>query len=153
MKKYVYAISLMALLFASALVVSAQTDQANPFIGTWHLNVAKSKVSPGPGPKSETVTVAPDGKTTVEEVGPQGKSFSWSFTPSGDAVVPIEGMENSTVSEKRSGNTVDHVWKVRGRNTKGHGVISKSGKTMTYTQTGTDEQGRPVHNVLIFERQ
>ncbi|MDQ2713237.1 MAG: hypothetical protein M3Y24_13580 [Acidobacteriota bacterium] len=153
MKKYAYVTSLLAILFAPAVVLTAQTDQAGPFIGTWQLNVAKSKYSPGPAPKSQTVTVAPEGKTTVEEVDAQDKNVTWSFTPSGDTAVPIEGLENSTVTEKRSGNTVDHVWKIQGGNTKGHGVISKSGKTMTYTMTGTDGQGRPVHNVSIFEKQ
>jgi hypothetical protein len=39
---------------------SAQTAQNDRFVGTWKLNVAKSKFSPGPPPKSATVTIAPD---------------------------------------------------------------------------------------------
>jgi hypothetical protein len=35
----------------------------------------------------------------------------------------------------------------------GHGVVSKDGKRMTYTMNGTDDQGKPVHNVLIFEKE
>jgi len=31
--------------------------QSNPLVGTWKLNVAKSKFDPGPGPKSMTRTV------------------------------------------------------------------------------------------------
>src|SRR5206468_9755246 len=33
----------------------------NPFLGTWKLDVAKSKFSPGPGPKELTVRLEQDG--------------------------------------------------------------------------------------------
>lgn len=153
MKKYAYGISLMAALFASALLLTAQTDQNSPFTGTWKLNVAKSKFSPEPGPKSETVTIAADGKVSVEEVMADDKTVNWSFTPSGDTAVPIEGLENATVVSKETGNTVDHTWKIGSGTEKGHGVISKNGKTMRYTMTGTNAQGQPVHTVAIFEKQ
>jgi len=32
-------------------------------------------------------------------------------------------------------------------------VVSKNGKTMTYTLTGTDPDGKTVHNAEIFEKQ
>jgi hypothetical protein len=153
MKKYAYGISLVAALFASAFVLAAQSDQSNPFTGTWKLNVAKSKFSPGPGPKSETVTIAPDGKVSVEEVTSDDKTVNWSYTPSGDSAVPIEGLENATVVSKQSGNTVDHTWKFGTGTETGHGVVAKNGKTMKYTMTGTNAQGQPVHTVLIFEKQ
>lgn len=152
MRKYAYGISFLALLFASAVILAAQTDQANPFTGTWKLNVAKSKFSPGPAPKSETVTIA-DGKVSVEEVTADDKTVNWSYAPSGDTAVPIEGMENSTVIEKRSGNKVDHTWKMGSGAETGHGVVSKNGKTMKYTLTGTNAQGQQVHTVAIFDKQ
>ncbi len=37
------------------MLVSAQS--ANPAAGTWQLNVAKSKYSPGPAPKSSTIKI------------------------------------------------------------------------------------------------
>jgi hypothetical protein len=33
----------------------------NPFLGTWKVDVAKSRFSPGPGPKELTVTLEQDG--------------------------------------------------------------------------------------------
>lgn len=153
MRKCVYTISLLTVLFASAVVLAAQTNQNNPFTGTWKLNVAKSKFDPAPGPKSETVTIAPDGKVSVEEVTPDGQTVNWSFTPSGDTAVPIEGMENATVVSKQSGNTVDHTWKIGSGTETGHGVVFKSGKTMKYTMTGTNAQGQEVHTIAIFEKQ
>jgi hypothetical protein len=32
-------------------------------------------------------------------------------------------------------------------------VISKNGKTMKYTMSGTNAEGQQVHNVYIFEKQ
>lgn len=153
MKKYVYGISLLAALFASAVLLAAQGGQNSPFTGTWKLNVAKSKFDPAPGPKSETVTIAADGKVSVEEATADGQTVNWSFTPSGDTAVPIEGMENATVVSKESGNTVDHTWKIGSGNETGHGVVSKNGKIMKYTMTGTNAQGQPVHTIAIFEKQ
>jgi len=152
-KKYLYVTSLAAALLASAAIAAAQGDQNSPFTGTWKLNVAKSRFKPGPAPKSETVTIAQEGKVSVETVDAQDKTVDWSYTPSGDEAVPIEGMENSTVMSKTSGNTVEHTWKMNSQNSTGHGVVSKDGKRMTYTLTGTNAQGQHEHNVMIFEKE
>jgi hypothetical protein len=147
------ALSLL-LLFASAMIlVAQQASEANPFAGTWKLNVAKSKFKPGPAPKSTTVTIAQDGKTTVEEVSADGKNTSWSFTPSGDSAVPIQGLDNSTVIAKRTGNVEELTWNFDGVKVKGRSVVSSNGKTVTYTATGTDKEGHPLHNIELFERQ
>ena len=50
--------------------------QTDTFIGTWKLNLAKSKYSPGPPPKSQTATydAAGDGvKVTVKGTNGQGQ--------------------------------------------------------------------------------
>src|SRR5689334_22555652 len=152
MRKCAYAIWLAAALLAS-VVLAAQADQNNPFTGTWKLNVAKSKISPGPAPKSETVMIAPDRRVSVETVDADGKTINWSYNPAENTAVPIEGMENSTVMEKLSGNTVDHTWKMGNGTETGHGVVSKNRKTMKYTLSGTNSQGQTVHGVYIFEKQ
>ena len=57
---------------AAALALSAAT----PHLGTWKLNTAKSKFSPGPGPKSRTMVVSQDGDWTVQKadgVNAEGK--------------------------------------------------------------------------------
>ena len=152
MRKCAYAIWLAVALLAS-VVLAAQADQNSLFTGTWKLNVAKSKISPGPAPKSETVTIVPGKKVSVETVNADGNTVSWSYNPAENTAVPIEGMENSTVMEKLSGNTVDHTWKMGNGTETGHGVVSKNGKTMKYTMTGTNAQGQKVHSVYIFEKQ
>jgi len=60
----------------SAAVVAAPA--ADPVIGTWQLNVAKSKFSPGPAPKSETRTYAATDQGTAmtwKRVGADGKEI------------------------------------------------------------------------------
>jgi erythromycin esterase-like protein len=68
---------------------------------------------------------------------------------------PIVGLgENSTLVEKRiDGRHVEHTWKVGFGTQTGKSVLSKNGKNMTYTLTGTGPDGKPVHNVEIFEKQ
>jgi hypothetical protein len=62
-------------------------------------------------------------------------------------------MENSSVIEKRNGNTVEHTWKLNSSNYTGKGVLSKNGRVMTYTLDGTNQQGQHEHDVLIYEKQ
>jgi len=57
--KYVLKVVAVAVL-AVVGAVAAQA-QSNPIVGTWKLNTAKSKYSPGPMPKSLTRTVTADG--------------------------------------------------------------------------------------------
>lgn len=145
----------LAMLIVLALATSlALVGADSQFTGTWKLNVAKSKFSPGPAPKSETVTIQPDEKVIVEGVDAAGQPISWSFTPKGDAPSTITGLPNSSVIAKRiDDRNVEHTWKINGGSTTGHGVLSKNGKTMKYTMTGAGPKGEPIHNVEIFERQ
>jgi len=144
---------------AGAFALAAQNTQAGQaaqndrFIGTWKLNVAKSKFSPGPAPTSVTVTIAPD-KVSVQEVHADGKTEDWSYTPSASGSATITGMENSSVTEKRiNDRTMEHTWKMGNSTMQGKGVLSKDGKKMTYTLTGTTQDGKPIHNIEIYEKQ
>jgi hypothetical protein len=153
MRTHARVIPAIAIFFASATILAAQAMESGPFVGTWKLNLAKSKFKPGPAPKSQTVTIAPKGEFTVQEVLSEGTSRTWSFTPSGDSAVPVEGLENTTVLHKRSGHVTEDSWNSKdGAKSKGRGVLSRDGNTVTYTQTGTDKDGRPFHNVTVYER-
>jgi len=151
MRKPFAMLAILALVCAALPVLAAQ----DAYIGTWKLNVAKSKFSPGPPPKSSVVTIEEGGKVSVESIGASGENAKWGYTavPNGEAA--ITGMEGATVSEKRvDDRTVEHVWNF-GEHGKmnGRGVLSKNGKTLTYTLTGTNGQGTNVSNVEIYEKQ
>ena len=146
-----------AVALALPIGVVCQTTQTNSFAGIWKLNVAKSKFNPGPAPKSETVTIPADtGKVEVHEVSADDKDIRWSYpvplTPG--ATVPVDGIDGATVSGKNTGDHVsDQTWKFPDFTGTGHGVLSNDGKVIRYTLTGTNPEGKPVHNVLIYEKQ
>ena len=84
--KYFRLVSITLLALCAACAQSAK----DPFIGTWKLNAAKSKFNPGPGPKSQTVTIGADGKVTVESVQ-TGGTETWSYTYVDGQEAPITG--------------------------------------------------------------
>jgi len=69
-------LNLAAALVAGAVFAVSLTAQATyPLIGTWKLNVARSKYTPGPVPKSQTVKFESSGqgvKVTVDGVNANG---------------------------------------------------------------------------------
>jgi hypothetical protein len=138
----------LGLLVLGALTLMAAGD---PFIGTWKLDVAKSKYSPGPGLQSQTVTIGAD-KVEVSGVDDKGQAANWSY-PVGPGPVMITGVPDASVIETRKGNTMEHTWKWGKAREKGHGVISKDGKTMTYTLTGTNAEGKKVNDKSVYEKQ
>ena len=52
----------LAGILALGLTLSVNAQAPQGLIGTWKLNVAKSKFSPGPAPKSMTITYLPPEK-------------------------------------------------------------------------------------------
>src|SRR5262249_55144912 len=144
-----------ALLAASSVALAADN-----WLGTWKLNLAKSKYSPGPAPKSLTLKfeATPDGtKLTVQSVDAEGKATQGGFVSKFDGKeVPATGNPNAdTVSPKRSDdNSFDNVWKKDGKVTiTARVVVAKDGKTLNITQTGTNAKGETVNNALVCDRQ
>jgi hypothetical protein len=82
---------------------------ANPFVGTWKLNVAKSKFSPGPPLQSQTVTIGADNKVEVSGTDSEGQAVNWSYTAT-PGTATITGLPDASVMETRKGNTLDHTW-------------------------------------------
>jgi hypothetical protein len=152
------AVGLALVLGPTVLDVSAQgTD---PRIGTWKLNVAKSKYSPGPIPKSLTVKVEPAGqgeKVTAEFENADGSRTTTQYTAPFDGKdYPLTGSPiANTVSLKRiDTRTTERTDKKDGKVAQTlRRVVSTDGKTMTVTTKGTNAQGKAVNNVGVFERQ
>ena len=142
-------LAILPIVFACALTLSAQSS--NPFEGKWVFNAEKSIFSPGPFPKSETLTFAGD-TMTVEGVGPQGQPFVFSFTSVPGKAVPVNGGHDLTVETKQSGNTLVHMWSDHSGTSYGSGEISTDGKTMRYVLIGT-RWGNHVYEVSVFDKQ
>ena len=141
-------------------IVSLFAQAADPRIGTWKLNAAKSKYDPGPPPQSLTVKVEPAGqgeKVTAEFVNADGSRTTTVYTANFDGKdSPLTGSQlANTVALKR----VDARTTVRTDKKDGKvvqtltRVVAPDGKTMTVTVKGTNAQGQPVNNVIVFDKQ
>jgi hypothetical protein len=146
-----------AAILALAVLATAQTK--DPFVGTWSLNVAKSKFDPGPGPKSSTSTYEPAGKgykVTVKSEPATGAPTQWSYTTDLDGKdSPMTGNMNAdAIAVKRvDANTLEAVTKKGGKElSKQKRVVSGDGKTLTLTVTGMNAQGQKVNNVMVYDK-
>ena len=75
MQRLLRATALVMIVIAAAAVELA-AQGADPLVGKWQLNVAKSKYTPGPAPKSETrtyVVAGQDIKASSQGVDGTGK--------------------------------------------------------------------------------
>jgi len=141
-------------------VTTATLWAADPFVGTWKLNLAKSKYSPGPPPKNLTITYAATEngiKATTEGVNAEGKPVASTYAATYDGKeTPVTGTgPYDTIALKRiDPNTVELTTKKDGKVvSKGKRVVSKDGKVMTVTSKGTNAKGEPTDNVAVYDRQ
>jgi hypothetical protein len=160
MKRNFVCASLMTLLLAAACPLLAQS---NTDVGVWKLNVAKSKYVPGPGPRSQTRTVVPQGngwKVTIEGISATGKTINYSYTTNYDGQdSPLSGMGfpsgADTIAIRRvDADTTTQTDKKDGRViTQGTRVVSKDGKVETIHARGKDPDGKPINNLVVYEKQ
>jgi hypothetical protein len=158
MRKNLLMVSLAA---CCAFVLSSSVAlAAENWLGTWKLNVAKSKYSPGPGPKSLTIKLeaTADGiKLTSDGVNSEGKPTHGEYVSKFDGKdVPWEGNPDAdtAAAKKIDDNSYENIWKKDGKTTiSAKVVVSKDGKTINTTQSGTDSKGRTVKNTLVWDRQ
>ena len=151
------AITLLAVVGSSTL-----RAQDNPLVGTWKLDVTKSKFDPGPAPKSLTRTVEAQGdgvKYTFEGVAGDGSPIAYSFSvqfdgkdnpisgsiPSGaDTIAATRTDSNHFVATLKKGGKVIGTSKV---------TVSTNGKVTTVDSTGTTATGEKTHDVQVFDKQ
>ena len=152
------AVVLGAVLGADIERLSAQAS--DPRIGTWKLNVAKSKYTPGPPPQSQMLKIEPSGqgeKVTSEVVAADGASTTTVYTANFDGKdYPLTGSPMADmVSLKRiDARTTERTDKKGGTVAQTiRRVVSADGKTMNVTVKGKNAQGQEVSNVVVFEKQ
>ena len=151
----------LALAAVLAVAVTARGQTADPAVGTWKLNLAKSTYSPGPPPKSPTVRkleASPGGffKAVADGVDAQGKPTHNEITFKYDGKdYALKGAASPTTrAYTLKGNTIKFVTKVDGQVTTTVNItFSADGKTETGITTGKDAQGRAVKNVAVWDRQ
>jgi hypothetical protein len=149
--------------FVLGLVSSVSTvalAKPDPFEGTWILNLDRSKFTPGPGPKNQTViiTAADLGlKVTVTGTNGQGQPIGINYTANFDGKdYPVSGSANyDTITQKRvNTHTIESASKKAGKVVqRATNVVSPDGKTRTFTADGTNSKGQKVHSVSIYDKQ
>lgn len=148
-------------LICGTLALSAGLWAADPLVGTWKLNLEKSKYGTRPAPKSATVTWAEEGGTfhyTSKGVGPDGQPTLTeipSFKFDGKEY-PIKGNQTvDMVSFKRPDpqhleSTGKKGGKVASTN---KSALSADGKTLTTVWQGTDAAGKPQTWTTVLDKQ
>jgi hypothetical protein len=133
--------------------------------GHWTLNLAKCQFKTSAAPKTQIVTIVPDGKdgvkVTADVVRANGAKAAFAYagqydgkeyprTETGDGAV-----SGQTVTLKRIDNhTVERITYLKNKKLViEKWEISRDGKTRTVTQSGVGPDGKPVDNVLVYEKQ
>ena len=145
----------------SALALAGVTHAADREVGTWKINLAKSKYSPPElAPKSAVVKIesVENGiKVIVDTVDSTGKSVHYDYSVKYDGKdYPVKGDLNrdATAAKKIDDDTLEQVSKKDGKvTTTNRIVVSRDGMSRTQTTTGTDARGRTIDNVVFWDRQ
>ncbi len=150
---------IMAIALLSTLFLGATAFAADAVVGTWKLNVAKSKFS-GTPPKNATRVYATsaDGTSLDQKIVSadnkemsmhvtikyDGKDYPVTGNPDGDSIAAkVIDAHTTDFTIKKAGKVVGTV----------HRVVSADGKTLTVNNKGTHSDGKPYDDTLVFDKQ
>ena len=146
----------LAVLF---LAVTTALFAADPFVGTWKVNPAKSKFKTGAGPKEQTVTIADsDGNLdiTVKGTAADGKPVSTHITipASGGKGKVIESPYEAVSGKRLSVNERETTYNDGGKVVyTTRAKLSKDGKTLTVHSKGKNPAGKIVDGIVTYDKQ
>jgi hypothetical protein len=155
-------VGLTSFCLAATALLGIGIAEDNPLIGSWKLNLEKSKYSPGPAPRSLTLNFVADGANltnTAEGIDAQGKATKSVFAHIYDGkphptTGVAGGLYDSSTYTRIDAHTVNFVRSKDGKTVQtGSIVLSADGKTLTVTTEGTGPDGQPIHNVAVYEKQ
>jgi hypothetical protein len=154
---------LFAKLLLGLAILTAAAFGADSSLGTWKLNVAKSKFTPAPFPYKNLTLVreaaAGGVKLTVTGARADGSAVNSTWTAKYDgtpAKVTGAGVPFDTTTTKQiDANTFTSEWTKAGTpyHTSVKTTISKDGKTLTSISEGTGADGKPISSKLVYEKQ
>jgi len=149
----------IGLTLAFCFLGAAACLAADPQIGTWKLNEAKSKITPGTLKNTQVVCSSMFGQMKVKSDGvdANGKPIhvEWSGKFDGKDY-PVSGDPNSDTRSYTKANerTLTTANKKNGKvRVTGQVVISADGKTRTVTINGTTPKGKRFKNVAVYDKQ
>ena len=150
---------LVAFIFAVALpqIAFAQVD---PVIGTWKLNVAKSKFAPGPSLQSMTIRYEVAGqaiRNNFEGIDGEGKPVKGTFTIIADGkYYPVTGVPDfdSSAYKRVDAYTLENTRMKAGKVVQsGSRVMARDGRTLTFTARGVNAKGQQINDVVVYDKQ
>ena len=149
----------ISILAASILTVALPQPgfaQADPRLGTWNLNLAKSTFTQGPAPRSRTITYTAAIATTVT-IDAAGKSTTMvtmrnvdgrphrtTGSPDYDASALRRIDASSFILSRMKAGRLVSVQK---------NVLSQDGKTIEVSISGINVAGQPLVSVAVYEKQ
>ena len=141
-----------------SFTAAAACFAANPHMGTWKLNEAKSKLVPGMG-KNTMVTYTEQGdkiKVTVEGVDKDGKPTHsvWVGKFDGKAY-PVKGnLPANAVAYKVVNDRTNDITAMKDGKTMWSGriTVAADGKSRTVTINGTDADGKKFKGKAVFDK-
>ena len=143
---------------ALSLITTAACFAANPHMGTWKLNEAKSKLVPGMG-KNTTVTYAEQKdkiKVTVDGVDKDGKPTHSVWVGKFDGKsYPVKGnLPYTSVAYKMVNDRTNDIttWKDGKVVWSGRIEVAKDGKTRTVSINATDDKGKKVKGKAVYDK-
>jgi hypothetical protein len=147
----------VALVLAGTLLAQAQES----LFGTWKMNAAKSKYSPGPVPKSNIAKGEPfqgGVKLTVDVVPAKGETQHYESGGKFDGKDnPVKGNNpdgDTMTFSKIDARTYEAVTKKDGKTTlTARIVVAADGNTRITTQAGKNGRGETVKNTMFYEKQ
>ena len=159
MKRRPFAVVWLASAFLLALSAAAYAQDPN--VGSWRVDLVKSKYSPADlAPKSVTVKSSAAGKgltTVVDVVDYTGKPLHYEYTVTYDGRdVPVKGDpgRDATAMKKIDDLTFEQTNKKDGKvTTVSRVVYAKDGKSRTQTTTGMNPQGQKINNTVVWQKQ
>jgi hypothetical protein len=149
----------IGLILAFCFLAGAACFAADSQMGSWKLNEAKSKFTPGV-PKNSVVVyeaVGDEVKVTVEGTDAKGKPARNEWTGRFDGKdYPVIGDPNSDMRSYRRVNARTLEFTVR-KNHKvmvtGRVVVSADGKSRTVTTSGTTPKGNKFKSTAVYDKQ
>jgi len=144
---------------ALSFMGAAACFAANPHMGTWKLNEAKSKLVPGMG-KNTTVTYTEEKdkiKVTVDGVNKDGRPTHGVWVGKADGkAYPTKGNlpYNSVAYKVVNDRTYDLTAMKDGKMVwAGKSTVSADGKSRTVTLNGTDSSGKKFSGKAVYDKE
>jgi hypothetical protein len=151
----------LSFILLGAVFFASPAFAADPIVGTWKLNVAKSKFSAGAALTAGTrVYTEVNGLYTLDQkfTGADGKEMSLQaqYRDGKDVKQTTAGAvgTDATLGKKIDANTWDFDLKKDGKVVGHvHRVVSADGKTLTVHNTGVQLSGAMGDETLVFDKQ